>query len=208
MPVMSAMHAIHKARATMFGLAHHADHYERVAGRLASRMYHRVTDDVVAANLPSESRVLDVGTGPGLLPLRLAQACPQLRIDAVDLSADMIERARVGTATANASTGELLAVDFAVGDVAELPYPTDSFDLVVSSISQHHWADPAAGLREIARVLRPGASAWIYDFRWALGRAERALGEVNGGFAVTKQSPLLGGSWFSPIGRLVLRLES
>jgi SAM-dependent methyltransferase len=52
-----------------------------------------------------------------------------------------------------------------VGDVAALAFPDRSFDLVVSTLSMHHWADPAAGLAEIGRVLRPGARALIWDLR-------------------------------------------
>jgi ubiquinone/menaquinone biosynthesis C-methylase UbiE len=54
---------------------------------------------------------------------------------------------------------------FLVGDVATLAFPDGSFDLVVSTLSMHHWADPAAGLTEIGRVLRPDARALIWDFR-------------------------------------------
>jgi SAM-dependent methyltransferase len=49
--------------------------------------------------------------------------------------------------------------------VAALAFPDASFDLVVSTLSMHHWADPAAGLAEIGRVLRPGARALVWDFR-------------------------------------------
>jgi SAM-dependent methyltransferase len=41
--------------------------------------------------------------------------------------------------------------------VAALAFPDGSFDLVVSTLSMHHWADPTAGVAEIGRVLRPGA---------------------------------------------------
>jgi len=51
-----------------------------------------------------------------------------------------------------------------VGDVASLPFDDGSFDLVVSTFSMHHWADPAAGLSEIGRVLRPEGRALIWDF--------------------------------------------
>jgi ubiquinone/menaquinone biosynthesis C-methylase UbiE len=88
-----------------------------------------------------------------------------------------------------------------------LPYPDDTFDLVVSSISQHHWTDPAAGLSEVHRVLRPGAQAWIYDFRWALGRAENAAAKSVPPLTVSRQSPLPSTSWLNwlnPIGRLMI----
>jgi ubiquinone/menaquinone biosynthesis C-methylase UbiE len=180
----------------MFGLAHHATVYERLAGVIARPLHRRVTTDVMAAELPTGARVLDAGTGPGLLPVRIAAACPHLTVDAVDLAPEMIDRARRGP---GAST-----VTFTVADVADLPFGSGTFDLVVSSISQHHWVDPAAGMREIARVLRPGGRAWIYDFRPALGRACRAAQALSPQTLVARQSPLPGSSWLSPIGRIVL----
>jgi ubiquinone/menaquinone biosynthesis C-methylase UbiE len=44
-------------------------------------------------------------------------------------------------------------------------FPEGSFDLVVSTLSMHHWADPTAGLSEIGRVLRPGGRALVWDLR-------------------------------------------
>jgi SAM-dependent methyltransferase len=75
----------------------------------------------------------------------------------------MIARAR-----ANADrpgNGDQRRPSFLVGDVAALAFPDGSFDLVVSTLSMHHWADPAAGLAEIGRVLRPGGRVLIWDFR-------------------------------------------
>jgi ubiquinone/menaquinone biosynthesis C-methylase UbiE len=61
--------------------------------------------------------------------------------------------------------GEGRRLSFLVGDVAALAFPDGSFDLVVSTLSMHHWADPTAGLAEIGRVLRPGARALVWDLR-------------------------------------------
>lgn len=195
------MPTIHNGHKTMFGLAHDAERYERLSGRLTRRLYGRVVADLLAAALPPGARILDVGTGPGLLPMRIAAASPQLTVDAVDLSPEMIDRARQ-TATAS---GQAEAVTFTVADVARLPFPDATFDLVVSTISQHHWSDPGAALHELNRVLRPGAQAWIYDFRWALGRAQTAARTVSPPPVISRQSPLEGTSWLNPIGRLVLR---
>lgn len=191
----------HHAHATMFGLARHGELYQRFAGRLAGRLYGRVTADVLAAALPPGARVLDVGTGPGLLPLRIAAACHELRIDAVDLSPQMIDQARHSAAADWASD----AVSFTVADVGALPFPDATFDLVVSTISQHHWSDPGAGMRELSRVLRPDAQAWIYDFRPTLGRAQTAAGTASPPLLISRQSPLEGTSQLNPIGRLVLQ---
>lgn len=195
------MHTNHDGRATKFALAHSPERYERWARPLAGRLYQRVTADLVAAGLPTGARILDLGTGPGVLPLGIATACPQLRVDAVDLSPQMIDRARESAA----STGQSQLVTFTVADVARLPFPDASFDLVVSTLSQHHWSDPGAGLRELNRVLGPDAQAWIYDVRWALGRAQTAAGTVSPPPMISRQSPLEGTCWLNPIGRLVLR---
>jgi SAM-dependent methyltransferase len=57
--------------------------------------------------------------------------------------------------------------------VAALPFGEASFDVVVSTLSAHHWPDPAGGLAEIHWVLRPGAVAWIYDLADWITRLER-----------------------------------
>ena len=54
-----------------------------------------------------------------------------------------------------------------VGDVAALPFPDRSFDLVVSSLSLHHWQDPQGGAVELGRVRRADRCVCVYDFRSA-----------------------------------------
>ena len=116
----------------------------------------------IAAVAPGEARVLEVGCGPGQLSIRLARA-HSLDVTGLDLDLAMIERAR-----ANADR-EFVRVEgrpsFVVGDAASLPFPDRSFDMVVSTLSMHHWADPTAGMAEIHRVLRPGGRAFIWDLR-------------------------------------------
>ena len=90
--------------------------------------------------------------------------------------------------------------------MAALPFDDRSVDLVVSSISMHHWTDPAAGLREVVRVLRPGAQAWIYDVRPMVKRAARMTPSLDAEIRV--ESPLTGTAWLNPIGRLVLEKAS
>jgi ubiquinone/menaquinone biosynthesis C-methylase UbiE len=67
-------------------------------------------------------------------------------------------------------------VTFEIADVASLPYPDATFDLVVSSMSLHHWADPPAAMRELRRVLRDAGQIWIYE----LALVEYALLPVAG----------------------------
>ena len=172
------------AWSSMFGLFRHAGLYDRHASRFAARLYARVASDVAAAGLADGARVLDAGTGPGRVPALIADECPGLRVDGVDLLPEMIDRAR---ATAGSDR-----VTFTVGDVADLPYPDSAFDIVVSTLSQHHWADPKAGLRELRRVLRPGGRVWIYDMRLSLRRAEAAARAAFPGHVVKRERLRIG----------------
>ncbi|HET7519446.1 MAG TPA: class I SAM-dependent methyltransferase [Actinomycetes bacterium] len=134
--------------------------YDTLSRLLRSPLVKRIAADVAAA-APDGARVLEVGCGPGHLSTRLAHH--GFEVTGLDLDPAMIARAR-----ANADRPEnsdQRQPSFLVGDVASLAFPDRSFDLVVSTLSMHHWADPATGLAEIGRVLRPDARALIWDFR-------------------------------------------
>ena len=189
----------HRARnhANMFGFARHAKAYDLVAGVLARPLYRRVVADVTDVGLPAGSVVLDVGTGPGRVARLIAAACPTVEVAGVDLSPEMIARA-----TSTAKTTSARNLRFQVGDVAALPFADGSVDLVVSTLSLHHWDDPGAGLNEIVRVLGPGGEAWIYDFRPALTATQRLGTGLDANVAL--ESPLIGTTRLNPIARLVL----
>src|SRR2546421_371341 len=131
--------------------------YDLVARRVLRGFYRRLADDV-SATAPQGGAVLDVGTGPGVLLVELSRRRPDLHLTGIDLSADM-----VGAASRNLGPRATVRV----GSVTELPFPDRSFDLIVSSLSLHHWDHPEAAVPELARVLRPGGRLQIYDFRFA-----------------------------------------
>ena len=135
--------------------------YDALSRLLLGPLVKRIAADV-AAVAPDGARVLEVGCGPGRLSIRLARQ-HGLEVTGLDLDPAMIARARANTDRAANRGGR--RPEFLVGDVAALAFPDRSFDLVVSTLSMHHWADPAAGLTEIGRVLRPNARALIWDFR-------------------------------------------
>lgn len=135
--------------------------YERMSRRMLGSLFEGIAADV-AAVAPKGARVLEVGCGPGHLSVRMAQG-HGLEVTGVDLDPEMIVRA--GANAAGARGEDDRAPTFLVADVASLRFEDETFDLVVSTMSMHHWADPGAGLAEIARVLRPGGRTLIWDLR-------------------------------------------
>ena len=135
--------------------------YDLASRLLFGTLFRGIAADV-AANAPSGGQVLEVGCGPGGLSIELARG-HGLEVTGLDLDPRMIERATSNADRATAGGG--FRPDFVVGDVAALPFAAGSFDLVVSTFSMHHWADRVTGLAEIARVLRPGGRALIWDLK-------------------------------------------
>jgi SAM-dependent methyltransferase len=169
--------------------------YDALAGALLERFYDRVAAEVAAAR--PVGRVLDVGSGPGRLAVRLAQVAPRLEVHGVDIARSMVARATRRAERAGLSD----RVRFTVGDAARLPFPEAHFDGVVSTLTLHHLKDPARALAEVHRVLKPGGEVWIYDLADGLlghGLAEEDLTRLAVG------SPFRGGTvevvhWPGPV---------
>jgi SAM-dependent methyltransferase len=104
--------------------------------------------------LAPTDNVLDVGCGAGWLSRRLAKLVPEGRVVGMDISDEMIRRAR----RSSVDFGNLL---FVTGEVAEIPWQPHFFSHAISVESSYYWPNPAAGIRDISRVLHDGGSAWI-----------------------------------------------
>jgi arsenite methyltransferase len=126
-----------------------------------------MTDDVVEqrratlealALVPGE-RVLDIGSGPGLLAASMAEAVgPDGRVAGVDPSDSMRALASAREAPA--------PMEFVTGDAISLPFPDESFDAAVSTQVYEYVADMPGALREAYRVLRPGGRLLVLDTDW------------------------------------------
>jgi demethylmenaquinone methyltransferase/2-methoxy-6-polyprenyl-1,4-benzoquinol methylase len=122
--------------------------YDRAYADLFACLHHAG----VLRGLSHGGRVLDAGIGTGALSLALAQtlAAP-LHIDGVDIAPQMLAEARRVLAAAG------VAARLQQHDICSLPFADGSFDLVISAHTLEHLASPMDGLRELVRVLRPGA---------------------------------------------------
>jgi len=128
-----------------------ADAYGRFMGRYSQPL---AAEFVALADPPPGARVLDVGCGPGVLTARLVERLGTDAVQAIDPSLPFVEATRV----------RLPGVEVRHGKAEELPWPDDTFDQALAQLVVHFMTDPVAGLREMARVTRPGglvaASVW------------------------------------------------
>jgi len=102
--------------------------------------------------------VLDVGTGPGIVAIMLAELGHD--VTGVDFSEEMLEAARKNANTFN------LDVKFRKGDAEKLPFKSGSFDAVVSRYVLWTVPGPEKAISEWKRILKPGGRVVIVDGNW------------------------------------------
>ncbi|WP_410665358.1 class I SAM-dependent methyltransferase [Amycolatopsis sp. lyj-84] len=128
-----------------------AEYDERIPGvGHADDMFTDSEMRFLMAKVHSGTKVLDMGCGTGrfTIPLALAGA----RMTGLDLTAAMLDQARTKAKAAGVD------IDFRQGDMASLPFPDNSFDVVTSMLALMHipLSDRQSVFSEIARVLKPG----------------------------------------------------
>ncbi len=126
--------------------------YFRFMGRFAEPL---ADDFVEFAGVAPGQRALDVGSGPGALTARLVDRLGVESVAAIDPSGPFVEATRQ----------RLPGIDVRAGAAEHLPFAVDSFDLALAQLVVHFMTDPVAGLREMARVTRPGGTiaACVWD---------------------------------------------
>jgi ubiquinone/menaquinone biosynthesis C-methylase UbiE len=157
--------------------------YDVVIGGLLMRGTYAAIAELLAGGVPTGGTVLDVGTGPGRLPVLLAGRRSDLTVIGIDPSADMLARAR-------RRADGLSGVRFIETGAENVPLEDGSVDAVVSSLSSHHWADRAAALTEQVRVLKPGGRFWLFDMKREMADDLRAAVARAGLTLVDEPSPL------------------
>jgi SAM-dependent methyltransferase len=120
-----------------------------------------IVDQILdCAAITAATRVLDVGCGPGVVAVHIAERSSTVSVTAVDTSEALL--ARVKRRAADACVGE--RVDTVAADLERALPPIPPVDLVWASMVLHHVADPAASLQHLFDRLRPGGTLVVLEF--------------------------------------------
>jgi SAM-dependent methyltransferase len=129
-----------------------AEAYDRFMGRYSVPLAPELGD---FAGVAAGQRVLDVGCGPGALTAELVGRVGPAAVSAVDPSEPFVAAAKERQP----------GVDVRHGAAEQLPFPDDEFDATLGQLVVHFMTDPIKGIREMARVTRPGGvvAACVWD---------------------------------------------
>lgn len=115
--------------------------------------------------LKKGTRILDVGCGTGKFMFRLYDCNKDLDLHGMDYSKEMIRQARFKLKDEK--------ITFKIGDVEELPYESETFDIITCSNSFHHYPNQKKAVSEMHRVLKDDGKVMIID-----GSRDKILGKV------------------------------
>jgi ubiquinone/menaquinone biosynthesis C-methylase UbiE len=133
----------------------HVGDFERFTAMLTTPLAART---IAMANISSGQRVLDVGTGTGIVAVEAAKAIESRgECVAVDLSEKMLAGAKASAERASIAS----RIKFRTMDAESLDFDANSFDAVVSLFAVLHFPNPDIALNEMFRVLKPGGTVAI-----------------------------------------------
>jgi len=134
-----------------------ASAYEKGTRMVIDSYYAHIAEEVVS-HLPG-GKILDLGTGPGYLPIEIARRSSSVHIIGVDLSPKLIDMARSKAAKADLTD----QLQFLLGDANKINFDDSAFDMIISTGMLHALKNPVKVIREMYRVLKRGGEAWIFD---------------------------------------------
>jgi ubiquinone/menaquinone biosynthesis C-methylase UbiE len=140
--------------------------YNRYPNRIFRKWFQRIAADIKDKAI--SGNILDIGTGPGRLPIEIAKQVENAKVFGIDLSQDMIKIARRNAD--KEGVGD--RVEFRVNSAYDTGFENNSIDLVVSTGVLHHLSQPLSAFNEIYRVLKHGGEAWLFDGRKDATREE------------------------------------
>jgi ubiquinone/menaquinone biosynthesis C-methylase UbiE len=150
------------------------------SNRFRQQEYRRLAREAVALGVPPRGKVLDVGTGPGFVAIKVARLLQGTGCEVVgmDLSTAMLTIAAENAA----KEGLNGTLTWREGDAKAMPFDDGEFDLIVCNDSLHHWVDPLPVFDEIARVLKQDGKCIVHDSKrlekWTARLFSRLIGRM------------------------------
>jgi len=124
--------------------------------RIVFEPLQRTVLEVADEELSKPGAILDVGCGTGKLLRAAGTRFPGAKLVGVDAANEMVKYAQMSNPSGTIQFKQALA--------EALPFPDASFDLVLSTMTFHHWPDQSQGIAEVARVLTPRGRWLLTDF--------------------------------------------
>lgn len=182
------------AQALFTGLPDHYDTLEEVLSLGQNRRWRRAMVDRIVPAAPR--RVLDVATGTAGVARQLVRRTGA-DVVGIDLTEAMLRQGRASLRADRAETVTLVA-----GRAEQLPFPDGTFDGLTFTYLLRYVADPAATLRELTRVLRPGAPIASLEFAVPTNPFWRAWWWLYTRAVLPLAGGLAGRAWFG-VGRFL-----
>jgi ubiquinone/menaquinone biosynthesis C-methylase UbiE len=110
------------------------------------------------SHLEDNLTLLDVGCGPGTITIELATRIPNGRVVGIDLSEEIVMKAKASSVSSLQKN-----CSFEIGDVYNLDFPDNSFDIVHAHQLLQHLTKPVEAIKEMYRVVRPGGIVALRD---------------------------------------------
>jgi 2-polyprenyl-3-methyl-5-hydroxy-6-metoxy-1,4-benzoquinol methylase len=161
--------------------------------KYVSLMYRGILKDIKANNISGS--YLEMGAGPGLLAVIVAQQNPEINITAIDLSPDMAT-----VAEEYISKNRLESrIRYLVGDVSDekMLQKLGQFNFVYSTFSLHHWKTPEKSLHNLWNAVAENGMLYIYDFKrigWlcSLPLKSREIDSMRASYSPSEIKDILG----------------
>ena len=134
--------------------------YDRYARLLSFGQDPRWRSFLVSRIPASATRVLDVASGTAAVAIELARKAPSREVLGVDQSREMLDAGRARVMEA----GLAGRIDLREGRAESLPFGDGEFDALTFTYLLRYVDDPAATMRELARVVRPGGTIAMLEF--------------------------------------------
>lgn len=154
------------------------EEYSKIMYKRLAKDYLRFANNVISGTGPVQNgSVMEIGTGPGWGGISLLQCRTDLTLTAIEASADMAKVATQNALEAGVASRFTCKTGYAENMAI---FKDNTFDVVISRDSLHHWDNPAQVFAEIQRVLKNDGKVFISDSRRDISLGANMIVEIFG----------------------------